>query len=129
MIEVKPAPKKNPDGLKYLPWNVWRDGKHSTIQPDYDAACEAAARLRDRTGDMDRPDDVIRPMHKDKEPVEDYLEVKNAGAPDIGMRVKETLPSGKVVVGWVKEHLATQFIIETVEGKIRTITNDGDWEY
>lgn len=112
-IEIKPAPRSNPEGLAHLPWNIWKDGVNTNVKPNKAEAEQAAHNLTHRASpssvvDTDIPDkhymDVIRPR----------------GCPEKGTKV-EFYQGDLKQVGKVTDYLSTQFIVEWEE----TITKTG----
>ncbi len=105
-IEIKPAPRSNPDGLPNLPWNIWKDGRNTNVKPTKRDA-ELSAGILDIDAHLDGEYD-------DEEPTEaSYMRVaRPRGAPKIGERILYTFLDESVTVdAVVTEYLSTQFLI------------------
>lgn len=120
-IEIKPAPRSNPEGRDDLPWNIWKDGVNTNVKPNKAEAEQAAHNLLHKASpsvvkNADIPDkhymDVIRPR----------------GCPQKGSKVEFQL-GDRTVVGKVTDYLSTQFIVEWEELVVKTavVRIDDDW--
>lgn len=106
-IEIKPAPRSNPEGLPHLPWNIWKNGVNTNVKPSRAEAEMAADNLRRKAGLAPSLDDEEQPILN-----KHYLDpIPQRGTPRIGALVEfdiyETTHVGEVV-----DHLSTQFIVE-----------------
>ena len=120
-IEIKPAPRSNPEGRDDKPWNIWKDGVNTNVKPTKAEAEQAAHNLMHKASPSsvkaDVPDkhfmDVIRPR----------------GCPEKESEVEFYLGAQKRV-GKVTDYLSTQFIVEWEElvTKTAVVRIDDDWK-
>lgn len=120
-IEIKPAPRSNPEGLPNLPWNIWKDGVNTNVKPTKEQAEQAAHNVLHGTAAaaaIDIPDkhylDVFRPR----------------GCPKKGSTIQFYIGDAKLA-GEVTDYLSTQFIVQWISKKgprISILRIDDDWE-
>jgi hypothetical protein len=120
-IEIKPAPRSNPEGRDDLPWNIWKDGVNTNVKPTKAEAEQAAHNLTHKASpssvDIDAP-----PKH--------YMEVfRPRGCPEKGSKVEFFI--GDIEhVGKVVDYLSTQFIVEYGRGahkRTQVVRIDDEW--
>lgn len=119
VFEIKPAPRANPEGLKTLPWNIFRDGRCTNTGTSYDDAYQKADKAREKLGGIWATDEVAAEAEVLEGTEATVLVKRPKGAPDIGAMVEEIPPfakEGEVVHGKVIIYLSTQFVIQTETG-------------
>jgi hypothetical protein len=103
-VEIKPAPRSNPEGRDDLPWNIWKDGVNTNVKPTKAEAEIAVQNLLHKAS----PSTVLNA----DVPAKHFMDViPQRGTPKIGSRVKFDIYDEECV-GEVVEHLSTQFIVE-----------------
>ena len=106
-IEIKPAPRSNPNGDPDKPWNIWKDGRNTNVKPTKEDAERAAGIVTEVSAPAD---DVEAEFQME----DSYFNVpRPKGAPVIGTVIDYTFPDGETIVrGAVTAYLSTQFVIE-----------------
>jgi len=125
MIEIKPAPRSNPDGLPNLPWNIWKDGRNTNVKPNKEEAERAAGIVGTITGRCH----AQHVMEHYPEKGNGYFEVpRPRGAPELGAKIEYTYLDGSKVEARVSAYLSTQFIIEyeTLTGTKEDVVHPGE---
>lgn len=120
-IEIKPAPRANPEGRDDKPWNIWKDGVNTNVKPTKAEAEQAAHNLTHKAS----PSSVDAPDIPDKH----FMEViRPRGCPEKGTRVEFTHGT-RAQVGVVTDYLSSQFIVEWEEMVTKTavVQIDEDW--
>lgn len=124
-IEIKPAPRSNPEGIDSLPWNIWKNGVNTNVKPTKAEAERAADVLRRKLS-------PTAAVVDEELPKKHFMEVpRPRGCPLKGERVKFVLDDGEII-GVVVDYLSTQFLVEYMfRGKSITRVlgvDHGDWK-
>jgi hypothetical protein len=123
-VEIKPAPRSNPEGRNDMPWNIWKDGVNTNVKPTKEEAEITMNNLLHRATAGPGPLPNREPIKK-----RHYMDCpRPRGAPKKGSKVEIRI-NDQPIEAKVSDYLSTQFIVEWEE--TRTVTKvlsiDDDW--